>query len=129
MRVFRPQRTRDETVDRNLDAIAAALTDVGNLPVAQGLEGGPAAVFEASQVIDQETWIFYKGAVAATLTLPGAMSLGNNVSRVIHIANDSAAAVTVAVDNGETLSGSAAVAATVKATYVSDGASRWYRWV
>lgn len=129
MRVYHPQRTRDEAVDRNLDAIAANLADLNGAPAVNGDFGAAFSLPTGSATMDQESVAIFKGTTASTITLPGALSLGNGLARIVWIINDSAVAITVATGVGDSYSGSTSIAAGAKAQFISDGASRWYRVV
>lgn len=128
MRVYQPQRTRDEAIDRNLDKIAAVLDDLTKLPVASGWLSTKAQISTKDEAITSGS-VFCRASAATTLTLPGVLSLGNGEAQWIAVVNDSAFAVTIAVVQGDSLSGSATVAAGVKALFVSDGANKWSRVV
>lgn len=128
MRPYVPQRTRDEAIDRNLDAIAATLQDLTSLPAADGNAATAAQVLTITGNITSDT-VWFRGATASTATLPGAISLGSGMSRWVSVINDSAVALTIALQVGDSLSGSATVASGTRALFVSDGASKWGRMI
>lgn len=127
MRGFVPTRTRDEAVDRNLDAIAAAIGELQNLPFALGLFGLDVKTVLASATLDTESVVVFRGGLAATLTLPGSLSLGPGRARFVFIWNDSAVTVTIAAGAGDSLSGSSSLLTVTASLWMSDGASKWRR--
>lgn len=129
MRNFSTTRTSDPEVNRNLDAIAAHLTDLSTQQPAQGFIGGATAMFVETGTLSSAYLNIFAGGAGKTLTLPGAMSAGPGFARVLVIRNDSASSVALALGPGDALVGSATVNAGVTALFVSDGNMRWLRVV
>lgn len=130
MRDYRPQRTPDDLVNRNLDGIAAVLADLQALPASLGVAAGAAGTYVDTATITQASFMaIFTGGAGKTLTLPGAAALGMAVCQILFVRNDSASSVTMAPADGDSIVGSATVAATTTAVYVSDGGKRWLRAV
>lgn len=124
---YRVQRTADEAVNRNLDAIAAELAPLSALAAMFGQGGGKVSLPTAGFTVDGEAMIVWKGAAAAAGTLPGSKSLGDRIMREVTIVNAGSATVTVKAGSGDALVGTAAVTSGTRSVWRSDGVNTWFR--
>lgn len=129
MNVYSPQRTSDEAINRNLDAIALQLRQVAAVLAGFGIGGGLVSFPTAAFIVDGEAMVSWGGAAAATGTLPGAASLGPRVMRELTVVNTGTATVTMAPGSGDSISGTTTVTSGSKSIWRSDGVSKWFRVV
>jgi hypothetical protein len=124
---FTPQQTGDATVNRNLDAIAAALAVLDERvatarsePAVQ-LATGSAVMTGASVVLD------YRGSGGHIAVLPPADAAGLGKSRPVYVMNNGPGILTVAAAARNLVNGakSVSVAAGTVIVVASDGESQW----
>jgi hypothetical protein len=102
-RTYSPQQTGNTLVDRNLDAVAAAMADLESRVA--GLVS-PLVLLTArdAQVTDQ-ILVDYQGAGGHTIRLPFAASAGKGRGAFVHVLNNGKGPITIAAVGTDTVNG------------------------
>ncbi len=128
-KAFTPQLTGTPLVDRNLDAISAAIADLDARISASRAEPPVATTTGSFRMTAATTVVDYRGISPGghTVVLPTADVVGGRRSRPVYIINNSPFDLTVAANANNTVNGvtSLSLGAGNFFVVVSDGDTKW----
>ncbi len=128
-KAFTPQLTADPLVNRNLDAIAAAIADLAASISASRSEPEVTTTPGSLRMTAATIFVDYRGISPGghTVVLPPADVVGRGRSRPVYVLNNSSFDLTVAANAKNTVNGvtSLSIGASNFFVLVSDGDSKW----